>query len=143
MAFQANWDEDNTALTYKVVRDSNTATRSITTTVNSTFFNRPMLGFTDTGLVVGQTYKYRLYVHDPFGNTVAGDTVSFTPTANTLSPYAQAVINDAPNTYWRLGESAGPTAYDWAGYSDGIVGSGVTRGAARRNHRRQQHGVHL
>ena len=51
VAFQANWDQDNTALTYKVVRDSNTAHPVFTTTVNSTFFNRPMLGFTDTGLV--------------------------------------------------------------------------------------------
>ncbi|HEY0870528.1 MAG TPA: LamG domain-containing protein, partial [Acidothermaceae bacterium] len=130
VAFQANWDQDNTALTYKVVRNSNTASPVYTTTVNSTFFNRPMLGFTDTGLVVGTTYKYRLYVTDPLGNQVAGDTVSFTPTANTVSPYAQAIINDAPNTYWRLGESTGATAYDWAGYSDGIVGAGVTRGAA-------------
>ena len=130
VAFQANWDQDNTALTYKVVRDSNTAHPVFTTTVNSTFFNRPMLGFTDTGLVVGQSYKYRLYVTDPLGNQVAGDTVIFTPTANTVSPYAQAVINDAPNTYWRLGEAAGTTAYDWAGYSDGTVGAGVTRGAA-------------
>jgi PKD repeat protein len=130
VAFQANWDQDNTALTYKVVRDSNTAHPVFTTTVNSTFFNRPMLGFTDTGLVVGQSYKYRLYVTDPLGNQVAGDTVTFTPTANTVSPYAQAVINDAPNTYWRLGEAAGTTAYDWAGYSDGTVGAGVTRGAA-------------
>jgi trimeric autotransporter adhesin len=130
VAFQANWDQDNTALTYKVVRNSNTASPVYTTTVNSTFFNRPMLGFTDTGLVVGTSYKYRLYVTDPLGNQVAGDTVTFTPTANTVSPYAQTIINDAPNTYWRLGESAGTTAYDWAGYSDGIVGAGVTRGTA-------------
>ena len=78
VAFQANWDQDDTALTYKVVRDSNTAHPVFTTTVNSTFFNRPMLGFTDTGLVVGQSYKYRLYVTDPLGNQVAGDTVTFT-----------------------------------------------------------------
>jgi len=128
VAFQANWDQDNTALTYKVVRDSNTAHPVFTTTVNSTFFNRPMLGFTDTGLVNGQSYKYRLYVTDPLGNQVAGDTVLFTPTANTVSPYAQAVINDAPNTYWRLGEASGTQAYDWAGFSDGTVGAGITRG---------------
>src|ERR1019366_8085508 len=34
VAFQANWDQDNTALTYKVVRDSNTAHPVFTTTVN-------------------------------------------------------------------------------------------------------------
>jgi PKD repeat protein len=130
VAWQANWDEDNTALTYKVVRNSNTAAPVFTTTVNSTFFNRPMLGFTDTGLVIGTQYKYRIYVTDPLGNQVAGDTVLFTPTANTVSPYAQAIINDAPNTYWRLGEASGTTAYDWAGFSDGVVGAGVTRGAA-------------
>ena len=130
VAFQANWDQDNAALTYKVVRDSKTASPVYTTTVNSTFFNRPMLGFTDTGLVVGQTYKYRLYVTDPLGNQVAGDTVTFTPTANVISPYEQAIINDAPNTYWRLDEATGTRAYDSAGYSDGIVGAGAARGAA-------------
>ena len=129
VAFQANWDEDNTALTYKVVRNSNTAAPVYQTTVNSTFYNRPALGFTDKGLVVGQTYKYRIYVNDPFGNTVAGDTVSVTVGSNALSPYAQAVLNSAPVTYWRLGEASGLTAYDWAGYTDGIVGTGVTRGA--------------
>ena len=128
VAFQANWDEDNTALTYKVVRDGNTAAPVYQTTVNSTLFNRPELGFTDTGLVAGQTYKYRLYVNDPFGNTVVGNTVSVVAGSNTLSSYAHAVINSAPVTYWRLGESSGLTAYDWAGYADGIVGSSVTRG---------------
>ena len=129
VAFQANWDEDNTALTYKVVRDGNTASPVYVTTVNSTFFNRPALGFTDSGLVPGSTHTYRLYVNDPLGNTVVGDTRSVTISSTNPSAYAQNVIADAPATYWRLGEPSGSTAYDWSGFSDGIVGTGVTRGA--------------
>ncbi len=131
VAFQANWDQDDTTLTYKVVRNSNTAAPVFTTTADSTFWNRPNLGFTDTGLTPGATYKYRLYVTDSAGNQVAGDTTTITvSSAAALSPYAATVLQQGGGTYWRLGEPSGATAYDWAGYTDGVVGTGVTRGAA-------------
>ena len=38
-----------------------------TTTVNSTFFNRPSLASPTAVSRAGQTYTYRLYVTDPFG----------------------------------------------------------------------------
>ena len=131
VAFQANWDQDDTTLTYKVVRNSNTAAPVFTTTADSTFWNRPMLGFTDTGLTPGATYKYRLYVTDSAGNQVAGDTATIT-VSNDAAPsaYSSTVLGQGAGTFWRLGESSGATAYDWAGYTDGQVGTGVTRGAA-------------
>ena len=131
VAFPANWDQDDTTLTYKVVRNSVTASPVYTTTADSTFWNRPNLGFTDTGLTVGATYRYRLYVTDPAGNQVAGDTVSITiPDAGAPSAYSNTVTQQGASTFWRLGEPSGSNAaYDWAGYTDGIVGAGVTRGA--------------
>ena len=121
-----------TALTYKVVRDSNTAHPVYTTTVNSTFWNRRCL-VSPTPACRRAVVQVPLYVTDPLGNQVAGDTVIFTPTTNTVSPYAQTIINDAPSTYWRLGEPSGTMAYDWAGFTDGTVGAGVTRGAPARS----------
>ncbi len=47
-------------------------------------------------------------------------------TSGTVSPYAQAVLADAPAAYWRLGETAGSTAADSAGASAGTVFGGVT-----------------
>ena len=132
VGFQANWDQDDVALTYRIVRDANVAAPVYTTTVNSTFWNRPFIGFTDTGLTPGQTYRYRLYVKDPSGNEVIGDTVSIVASGSgsPLSDYANAVISQGAQLYWRLGESSGTTAADWAGASTGTVGTGVSRGAA-------------
>ncbi|HEY5114794.1 MAG TPA: LamG domain-containing protein [Nakamurella sp.] len=131
VAFQTNWDQDDKTLTYKVVRNSNTAAPIFTTTADSTYWNRPSLGFTDTGLTPGATYKYRLYVTDPAGNQVAGDTATIT-VSNDAAPsaYAGTVLQQGAGTFWRMGEPSGTTAYDWAGYTDGVVGTGVNRGAA-------------
>ncbi len=127
----ANWDRDNEALTYSLVRDGRTDAPVYRVTARSQFWQRPRLGFTDTGLTPGQTYRYRLVVTDPLGNTVAGDSVSVTAASNgVLSPYAAQVLQDGAAPYWRLGEASGSTATDWAGVADGTVGTGVTRGAA-------------
>ncbi|MBM9477339.1 PKD domain-containing protein [Nakamurella flavida] len=129
IAFQTNWDRDDMSLTYKIVRNSNTAAPIYTTTADSTYWNRPFLGYTDSNLAPGD-YRYRLYVLDKDGNQVAGDTATITVPANGYSPsnYQKSVIAAAPSTYWRLGEPAGSTAaYDWVGYNDGIVGSGVSQ----------------
>ncbi len=131
VAFQANWDQDDTTLTYKVVRNSNSAAPVFTTTADSTFWNRPSLGFTDTGLTPGATYRYRLYVLDADGNQVAGDTATVV-VSDTAAPsdYAKSVEQMGATTFWRLGEDSGATAYDWAGFNDGIVSTGVSRGAS-------------
>ncbi|TKV61700.1 PKD domain-containing protein [Nakamurella flava] len=131
VAFSANWDRDDMNLTYKVVRNSNTAAPVYTTTATSTYWDRPSLGFTDTGLAPGD-YRYRVFATDKDGNQVGGDTVSVTVPADgpELSPYSRAVKDQGANLFWRLGEASGTTAYDWAGFNDGAVGPAVTRGAA-------------
>jgi PKD repeat protein len=129
IAFPANWDRDDLSLTYKIIRDGNTAAPVYTKTVDSTYWNRPTIGFIDTGLVPGSTHKYRLQATDPTGNTVLGDNVAVTVSATgTISSYAQDVLDDGASHFWRLDESSGSASYDWAGYADLSMNSGVTRG---------------
>ena len=131
VSWTANWDRDNEALTYRVIRDGNTAAPVFTTTARSTFWNRPALGFEDTGLTPGKVHSYRLQVTDPHGNTVVGDPASVTVTATTpSSAYADTVRADGASSLWRLGEPSGSTALDTAGFTDLSLGSGVTRGVA-------------
>ena len=59
VSFQTNWDQDDLNLTYRVVRNSNTAAPVYTTTADSTFWNRPNLGFVD-----------QLPAADPAGTTL-------------------------------------------------------------------------
>lgn len=131
VSWTANWDRDNELLTYEVVRDGNTAAPVFTTTARSTFWNRPLLGFEDAGLTPGQSYRYRLRVTDPLGNTVSGgDRSVVVSSTSPSSAYADVVTADGASSHWRLGESSGSTAYDTAGFADLVLGSTVSRGAA-------------
>jgi RHS repeat-associated protein len=44
-------------------------------------------------------------------------------------PYRDAVTDDKPRSYWRLGEATGTTAADSAGFSPGTYNGGVSLGA--------------
>ncbi|KQQ94619.1 hypothetical protein ASF62_11160 [Leifsonia sp. Leaf325] len=76
VTWKANWDRDNTRLTYAVIRNGNTAAPVYTTTVDSNFWTLPSMSFTDTNLTAGATYNYRIRVTDPRGNSVLGNPVS-------------------------------------------------------------------
>lgn len=132
VAFQANWDKDDKTLTYKVLRSGGGANnvQVYTTTADSEYWNRPSLGFTDTGLTAGTTYSYRLYATDPAGNQTFGNLGSGTVSATgSLGDYANLVKDQGASTYWRLNEpSGGTTEYDYAGFNDGVVGATVARG---------------
>ncbi len=131
IAWQANWDRDDTTLTYRLVRNGQTATPINVTTANSTFWNRPTMGYVDTGLTPGATYTYRLLVEDASGNSVVGNSVSIVaPTTDSTSAYDEMVVADGAAPYWSLSESSGAVAIDSAGFDDGRVGTGVTRGTA-------------
>lgn len=133
--FLANYDPDNERLTYRVTRRPAGTTGNGTLiqefSADSTFWNRPPLGFTDTGLTPGTGYEYRVETRDPLNNVKPGEWRSITvASTGTLGDYARAVLDDNPGTYWRLGEAAGNnTAVNFAGGAPGNVGSGVTRGA--------------
>ena len=128
VGFQTDWDRDDITLSYRVVRDGTTV---YTTTGDSEFWNRPFLGFTDTGLSPGSTHTYRVYASDPDGNTATGNAVSITlPSSAARSSYAARVIADGASTYWPLNERSGDgLVYDNAAFNDGTA-TGVTRGAA-------------
>ena len=72
----ANFDYDNSDLTYTVLRDGQPDPVH-TVTQASTWWQRPAMTFTDTGLSGGQ-HRYQLRVADPFGNSVSSTSVSIT-----------------------------------------------------------------
>lgn len=130
VSWPANWDRDNEQLVYKVLRDGGT-TPVFTTTANSTFWNRPLLGFVDRGLVPGSVHRYRVTATDPLGNTAIGDWVSTTVSAGTpAGAYAGDVVADGASSYWRLGEPSGTASYDHAGFQDLTLDASVVRGEA-------------
>jgi PKD repeat protein len=129
VAVTANWDRDDSRLTYELLRDGKVVR---TVTADSTFWNRPAVTVLDGGLTAGRTYKYQIRSTDPAGNAAVGNPVMFAASANSpasTSPYVQQVTSQGASAFWRFGETTGPV-YDWAGNNDGTAGSGVTRGAA-------------
>src|SRR3712207_551867 len=71
-----------------------------------------------------------LFRSDPFGNTVTSSPSNTVTVASATSAYANRVLADAPDQYWRLGEPSGTTALDHAGTTNLTTGAGVTRGIA-------------
>ncbi|MCV2395824.1 PKD domain-containing protein, partial [Actinotalea sp. M2MS4P-6] len=131
VSWSANWDRDNETLSYALYRNSTASDPIYTTTLTTPFWDLPRMGFTDTGLTPGSTARYRVIATDPWGNFAMTDWVTVTVAdSGDLSAYASDVLNDGASTYWRLGEPSGDVAFDWAGFDDATVGTGVTRGVA-------------
>ena len=106
--WQANYDLDNKSLTYKVVRDGNTAQPIHTFTADSTFWLRQGMVFFDKGLEPGSTHSYRIFATDPTGRESRGSAVNVvvSGTAPAPSTYRSIIVADQPQSYWRLDESA-------------------------------------
>ena len=122
--WQATYDNDNEALTYRVVRDGNVAVPVNTRTVRSTFWNQPSQSYTDTGLTPG-THTYRIYAVDPLGNSTPGPVTSVSVTGS--GTYRPAVKADGPMVQWPLDEAAGTSAADISGGNrPGTYSGGVT-----------------
>ncbi|MGY1805395.1 PKD domain-containing protein [Blastococcus sp. SYSU D00922] len=125
LSWRATSDRDNENLTYKVYRDGS-ATPVATMVRASTWWNRPTMQFTDTGLA-GGTHSYVVTATDPFGNVVTSDAASVTVAAGSgPRTYAATVRADGAQNYWPLNERQRGTAFDNAGATDLGVGSGVT-----------------
>jgi hypothetical protein len=58
------------------------------------------------------------------------DSIAYEPASAPSSPYAQAVLADAPGGYWRLGETSGTAAADSAGAATGTFVNAPTLGSA-------------
>jgi PKD repeat protein len=124
--WQANHDQDNVRLTYRVIRDGAIATPVSTVIQDSTFWKRPGMSYVDSGLVPGQTYRYRIFVTDPLGNEVRSDTVTITAATTTPSSgYADSVLADRPSNFWRFNDGPGTTLVDSAGAEDLTAASGA------------------
>ena len=129
--FKANWDRDDRNLTYTIQRTAPTAATVYTTTVASSEWDRPTIGFIDSGLKAGDTATYQIRVVDPDGNSATGNSASVTVAGSGgLSSYGDTVLSQGASLYWPLNETAGTTAYDYAGFNDGTLNTGVTTGAA-------------
>jgi PKD repeat protein len=129
ISFPANWDRDDRELNYRITRDGATVR---TMRVASSYWDRPIVGFTDTGLTPGQTYTYRVIPTDDDGNGTAAAS-AHTPvtiaTGGDASPYADLVMADGGRMHWRLGDAPGSTtARDELGLENATPGA-VTFGA--------------
>jgi len=67
VSVQTTYDPDNESLTYTLYRSDSTAPIA-TQVVSSTFWNKPVWTFIDSGQTPGATASYRVRVTDPFGN---------------------------------------------------------------------------
>lgn len=74
VSWRANWDRDNTNLTYTVYQDN---VAKSTSTSPSVVWDRKTLSYTASGVSPG-VHSYRVSVRDPFANTVSSPTVTLT-----------------------------------------------------------------
>lgn len=138
VTWTSNYDRDNEQLTYEVLRDGKVVDSR---TGLSTDWNRPVLSFTDTGVIGGNSYAYKIRVSDPFGNTVTGDanTVLAVSSAEPEPPIDSPVAPPEPSVLFGLdgfdravtsGLGTAQTGGKWAtlGASGNYaVGDGVAR----------------
>ena len=129
VSWSTDWDRDDKTLTYTVQRNGSTV---YTTTADGEFWNLPAMGFIDTGLSPGTTYSYVVRVSDPDGNVTWSKSSSVT-TPTTSSPpdgtYVNDVLNAGATHFWRLDQGSATVNYDYAGFDDLSINSGVSGGA--------------
>lgn len=124
LSWTANWDRDDTALTYELLRDDTVVS---TQTANSQFWNLPTLTATDTGLAAGTSYSYQVRVRDADGNTVTSPSATVQTTSS--AAYADRVRADGTSHQWRISGGSSAADPDRAGSLDLGLGTGVTLGA--------------
>ncbi|MGV8910179.1 MAG: PKD domain-containing protein, partial [Propionicimonas sp.] len=129
VAWTADFDYDNSNLVYTVIRD-NAPTPIATIPRSSTWWSRPAMTFTDTGVSAGP-HNYRLRVTDPFGNAHLSSNVS----VHVLGPGNQTPIaafttmtgGHTLNVDGRISHDLDGTiaSYAWK-YGDALSGTGAT-----------------
>ena len=135
VSWQSNWDRDDENLIY-TVRRNGTAVKTFTYTSQS--WNRPTIGWIDTGLSPGTAYTYRISAADGDGNIAYADNVTATTPTSGNDPlsgaYPQDVLAAGASSYWRLDRLAGASAdADLAGFNDLTVLGGATSTAGAIN----------
>lgn len=124
--YQSNWDRDDTSLTYRVYRDSESSAPIAEKTISTVFWKPRSETITDTGLEPGSSHRYRVVASDPYGNVAKSSWITVTVSDAALSDYANRVLTDDAEHYWRFSDSDTATAGDWAGSSDLTVNGTVT-----------------
>lgn len=111
--WQSSLDLDDANLTYNVYRN-NGATPVYTVSGSSLPWVRPQLSFTDTNVVAGTSYTYRVSASDGT-NTSAKSANATTVAASAAEAYPAKVIADGAGLYWRYDETAGQFLADASG----------------------------
>ncbi|WP_326734372.1 LamG-like jellyroll fold domain-containing protein [Streptomyces sp. NBC_01022] len=119
VTWRASLDLDDSRLTYRVYRNGG-STPVHTATGSSLFFSRPQLTFTDTDVVAGRSYAYRITASDGTNTSALSANASVTA-AGSASPYAERVLADGADLYWRYDEAGGAFAADASDNADGGV----------------------
>ncbi|MEV7404422.1 LamG-like jellyroll fold domain-containing protein [Streptomyces sp. NPDC091267] len=119
VSWRSSLDLDDSLLTYRVYRNGG-STPVYTTTGSSLFFSRPQLTFTDTDVVAGRSYSYRITASDGTNTSALSANASVTA-AGSSGPYAQRVLADGAELYWRYDEAGGAFAADASDSQDGGV----------------------
>lgn len=127
--YETNWDRDDTSLTYRVYRDSESSAPIAEKTVSTVFWKPLSETFTDTGLAPGSSHRYRVVASDPNGNVAKSSWITVTVSDAALSDYASRVLADDAEHYWRFSDSDTATVSDWAGTSDLTVKGTVVSSA--------------
>ncbi|MDF9812833.1 LamG-like jellyroll fold domain-containing protein [Streptomyces sp. SPB162] len=134
--WQTSLDLDDGDLTYNVYRN-NGATPVYTVSASSLPWVRPQLTFTDTNVVAGTSYTYRVSASD--GTNVSAKSANATTVAAaTAESYPAKVIADGASLYWRYDETAGyladasgnQAAGDNVGYSTRRVVPAAVQGSS-------------
>ena len=146
LTWQASWDRDNERLTYEVLRGPQLSTATVigTGVLDSAWFRRPMMGFTDTVSPPGSSQSYRIRVTDPLGNTWSARPWSAPcrPARPRRARTATRVAADGALDHWRLGEASG-VVNDYLGDSNLTPVATATRNVAGAHRRRRRQGDHV
>jgi PKD repeat protein len=130
LSFGTNWDRDDYTLTYRVYRDSESSTPILEKQIGAPFWAPQITTIDDTGLEPGSSHRYRVTATDPYGNVAKSSWITVAVSSDNLSAYAQSVIDDGAQNFWRLSETSGAGVIDWAGTSPLTLDGTYTRGAS-------------
>jgi hypothetical protein len=141
IAWTSMWDRDDPVLTWELLRGSTVSTSTVLASGSTaaTWWNRPAMGLVDPSAPAGSTQTYRVRYTDPDGNryTTPGVTGTVPEGTSSTSAYASAVRQDAPTSWWRLGEASGTTAFSWVSSDDLTLASTVRARRLRRRARQR------